>query len=123
MSSQLKAPRRSFGPQTRASALASTVAFLSGCGTAVADNFDRWVTVYNKTGYTMVRFHASNVDTGVWEEDILGRDVLPSGQSVDINVDDGTGYCRYDFLAIFEDGDRVQGDGINVCEIGSYTYH
>lgn len=84
---------------------------------------DRRVNIVNKTGYTMMEFYASNVDAKTWEEDILGKHVLESGQSVLINIDDGTGYCLYDFRAVFSDGDEVTKARVNVCEIGTFTFN
>ena len=40
-----------------------------------------------------------------------------------IDFDDGTGYCMFDFRAVFSDGDVLIREEINVCEIPSYRYH
>lgn len=100
-------------------ALAAALAFTSA---APALSLDRRVTIINNTGFTIVRFFGSNTGSGSWEEDILGEDVLPSGSSVVINFDDSTGYCMFDFRAEFEDGDVLERGGVNVCEIGTFTY-
>lgn len=84
---------------------------------------NRKVRIINDTGYSIVRFYGSNKGTNSWEEDILGSSVLPSGSSVMIDFDDGTGYCIFDFRAIFEDGDDLVRKGVNVCEISSFRYH
>ena len=84
---------------------------------------DRRVKIVNDTGYVLVEFYGSNKGSTSWEEDILGRDVLRSGSSVMINFDDGTGYCKFDFKAIFDDGDELIRKGVNICEIGTYTYN
>ena len=52
---------------------------------------DRRVRIINETRHIIVRFYASNIDADGWEEDILGQSVLKSGQSVVINIDDGSG--------------------------------
>lgn len=88
-----------------------------------ASALDRRVHIVNNTGYTMVQFYGSNQGTDDWEEDILGTDVLPSGYSVVIDFDDGTGYCIFDFKAVFEDGDEVVDFGNNVCELSTFTYN
>ncbi len=84
---------------------------------------DRRVRIVNDTGYVLVEFYGSNKGSTSWEEDILGPDVLRTGQSVMIDFDDGTGYCKFDFKAIFDDGDELIRKGVNICEIGSYTYN
>ena len=38
-----------------------------------------------------------------------------------INIDDGSGACRFDFLSVLEGGRRIEQRNINVCEISTYT--
>ena len=91
---------------------------------AKADNLNRWVKIVNQTGYTIVRFYASNKGMRNWGVDHLGRSQLPSGYSMDLNfTNDRSGYCIYDFRAEFDDGDVLEKYGVNVCEIGTYTYN
>ena len=90
---------------------------------SAASALDRRVRIYNDTSYTINEFYASNVGTRNWEEDILGEDVLPPGYSVVVNIDDSSGYCKFDFLAVFEDGDEVQSNtSVNVCEVGDFHF-
>ncbi len=103
--------------------IALTGAALGAALALPASALDRRVRIVNNTGYTMVEFYGSNKGTDSWEEDILGYDVLPSGRSVVIDFDDGTGYCIFDFKAVFEDGDEVTSFGKNVCELGTFTYN
>lgn len=100
-------------------------AVVAGCallmaGQAVAA--DRVVNIVNRTGYTMVEFYGSNTGTNSWEEDILGSDVLPHGKSVRIDFSDGTGHCRFDFKAVFDDGDEVIEKNVDVCRVGTFTF-
>lgn len=84
---------------------------------------DRRVRINNNTDYDIVQFYASNTGTNDWEEDILGRDILPAGHSLMINIDDGSGYCKYDFLAVFEDDDQVVSNDNNVCELTEFNFN
>lgn len=102
---------------------AALAAVLSVVAALPAAALDRRVTIINNTGYTIVNFFGSNTGTNSWEEDILGRDVLPSGSSVVINFNDGTGYCMFDFLAIFDDGEQLVRENVNICEISTFTYN
>lgn len=99
--------------------LAGSVLF----ATLPAHALDRRVTIVNETGYTIVKFYGSNTGSDNWEEDILGQDVLPSGSSVVINFDDASGYCKFDFRAVFDDGDELVKQGVNICEISTFTYN
>jgi hypothetical protein len=89
-------------------------------GPALAE--DRHVKLINETDHTIVQFYASNVGQNDWEEDILGSDMLKPGGAVTVNIDDGTGYCKYDFKAVFSDGDVLVRHGIDVCETSVYRY-
>lgn len=91
--------------------------------TALAQSYDRRVEIVNATSETMMYFYASTVDAASWEEDILGDAVLPSGNSVIVNIDDGSGYCRYDLRAVFADGSEGIQAGVNVCEVATFTFH
>lgn len=102
--------------------LASAVLAITAIGVVDASALDRRVRINNETSYDIIRFYASNTGTNSWEEDILGDDILPSGYSVMINIDDGSGYCKYDFLAVFEDGDEVTSANNNVCELAEFSF-
>ncbi len=84
---------------------------------------DRRVKIVNNTGYTIVEFYGSNVRSDNWEKDMLGYDVIPVGQVMMLNFDDNSGYCMFDFKAVFDDGVVLTKKHINVCKIGTYTYH
>jgi ABC-type glycerol-3-phosphate transport system substrate-binding protein len=89
-------------------------------GSATAESENRKVKIINETNHTVVHFYGSNAGSTSWEEDILGEDVLKPGKSVTINFDDGSGYCKFDFLAKFDDGDKVEKHGIDVCKITTF---
>lgn len=91
-------------------------------GVVQASALDRRVRINNKSSYDIIEFYASNTGSRSWEEDILGRNILPSGNSVVINIDDGSGYCKYDFKAVFEDGGEVVSSDNNVCELSDFNF-
>lgn len=84
---------------------------------------DRHVTIVNNTNVAMREFYGSNAGADTWEEDILGRDVLPAGSSVKINFDDGTGYCKFDFKAVFADGSSLVDPNVDVCTTSTVTFN
>jgi hypothetical protein len=100
--------------------LASGLLAVGATTGALADS-NKKVKIINETRHAMVQFHASRVGTSDWEEDILGRDTLSVGASVTVNF--GTAdYCLYDFLGVFDDGDKVEKNRINVCEIDTFRF-
>ncbi|WP_319516112.1 hypothetical protein [uncultured Cohaesibacter sp.] len=102
--------------------LAATIAGLTLAATSYAFAADRNVTIKNQTGYAIVEFYGSNSGTNEWEENILAGQRLNHGEAVEINFDDGTGNCMFDFLAVFEDDDRVTQENVDVCKIGTFTF-
>jgi hypothetical protein len=75
----------------------------------------------NKSSTPVNEFYASAVDVNNWEEDILGQDILESGNFARITIKDGRGVCNYDLKIVFSDGEELEERAINLCETGSYT--
>lgn len=94
----------------------------TGVAAPVVEAANRVVTVVNRTDTVMVEFYASNTGAKSWEEDILGKDVLDVGERVDIDIDDGTGACHFDFKGVFADGDEVVKTDVNVCRIDTFEF-
>lgn len=89
---------------------------------ATADALDRRVRIVNDSKHTIVSFFSTNVGVRDWNESLLGDDALKPGTSVVLDLEDGSGYCRYRFRAIFEDGVELVRQSVNVCEVGTYKY-
>jgi spore coat protein U-like protein len=102
--------------------VASWTLVLLAAGVMNASALDRRVQINNVSSYIIMEFYASNTGTSDWQEDILGNDVLAPGSSVMVNIDDSSGYCKYDFLAVFEDGDQAVSADNNVCELTSFDF-
>lgn len=83
---------------------------------------NRHVDIVNATGKTLSEFYASNSGTDDWEEDVLGSDTLADGEVFDVDIDDGTGACKFDFKAVFTDGTSHVRRGVDVCSISKFTY-
>jgi hypothetical protein len=87
-----------------------------------AEAFDRRVRIVNDSHFNIVGFFGTNVGLRDWQESLLGDDILPAGSSVVLNFEDGSGYCRFRFRAVFDDGVELQRESVNVCEVGTYRY-
>lgn len=103
-----------------------TALALAGCvsptpDTAAGDGQNRHVTIVNNSGFGITHFYGSNTGVDNWQEDILGTSVLANGSSADINFNDGSGYCTFDFKMVFSDGTEGVRNNIDVCKIGTYT--
>jgi hypothetical protein len=106
-------------------ALLVAVAVLTFClaSPSAAQAQDRHVKVINETSHSMIHFYASNVSRPGWEEDILGRAVLLPDYWVNVNIDDGTGYCHFDLKAVFSDGSDAIRYNVNVCQVETWTIY
>ena len=87
-----------------------------------AEALDRRIRIVNASSHDIVAFHGVSVDTREWHDSLLGDDILPAGETVVLNFDDGSGYCRYRFRAVFDDGQALEKKSVNVCEVGTYRY-
>jgi hypothetical protein len=86
-----------------------------------SDGFDRSVRIYNNTSSTMYNVFASRASNRWYDDDdLLGSSVLRPGESMVVEVDDGTGACVFDLKAVF-DNNRVRTTRMNVCRRGSWT--
>jgi hypothetical protein len=83
---------------------------------------DRNVDIINNTKKTLKEFYASRVNKNSWEENILGGDSVEPGETQPVDIDDGSGGCRFDFKAVFSDGDEVINKNVDVCAVSTMTY-
>lgn len=93
---------------------------ISVCAPVSADESKR-VKVINETEHNIVQFFASRIGTNDWEEDILDVDILKPGEAVNVNFGNSD-FCLYDFRAVFDDGDSLVRNRVNVCELDVYRY-
>ena len=70
------------------------------------------IVIENNTGSTLTELYISNADTNSWEEDVLGRDSIGPGDSVEVEL--GRNYMTYDIMAKFSNGEEHIYQNINV---------
>jgi len=92
----------------------------NGNGQSTTD-YDRQMDIVNHSDEAIVSFYASNVGNSSWGPDLLGDYVLDPGDSTPLDLDDGTGYCRFDFKTVMDDGTTVIRRDVDVCTVASYT--
>lgn len=86
------------------------------------DGQNRRVRVHNQTGWTIVSLYAADPARTDWRGDLLAPEVLATGDSAVIDVDNGSGACVYVVRAEFSNGERLERVGINVCRIADYYF-
>jgi hypothetical protein len=85
--------------------------------TSASDQYNRDVRLINQTGDVVMYLYWSNTNEQNWGDDQLGQNVLPAGNSWDVTIDDGTGTCDFDIMAVTQGGRQVVHNGVNVCAV------
>lgn len=80
-------------------------------------------TLVNETGVEIHKVYISPHDKDDWEEDILGRDTLPSGQSVDIKFHRNESAAMWDLRVEDSKGGAIEWENLNLLEISKLTLH
>lgn len=89
---------------------------LLAAGSASADQLERWIDISNNNYTNIVRVQISNIHTDVWGTNLLRGDVIPSGEYLTVEPRFTNGYCRFDILITFDDGDELPIWDVNLCE-------
>lgn len=80
-------------------------------------------TLVNSTGVEINKVFISPHDKDDWEEDILGRDTLPSGQSVDIKFHRDEKAEMWDLRVEDTQGNAIEWENLKLPEISKVTLH
>ena len=86
------------------------------------DGQNRRVRVHNQTGWTIIGIYAADPARADWRGDLLVPEVLATGDSAVIDIDNGAGTCVYVIRAEFSNGERLERVGVNVCRIADYYF-
>ena len=102
-------------------ALAVIATFVTASAFARAGKQD--FTLHNQTGVEIHSLHVSPHSTDDWEEDVLGKDTLASGESVKITFDDRDKHVHWDLKVTDQDGNALEWYDLNLVEIDEVTLH
>ena len=78
-------------------------------------------TLVNATGVEIDKVFISPHDKDDWEEDILGQDTLPDGQSVDIKFHRAEAAPVWDLRIEDKQGHGIEWENLNLLEISKLT--
>ncbi len=79
--------------------------------------------LHNETGVEIHEVYVSPVTAGDWEEDVLGKDTLPAGESVKITFDDRDKHSHWDLKIVDGKGNSIEWHDLNLIEITELTLH
>jgi hypothetical protein len=93
-------------------AVSATPAFAEG-----KQDFD----LVNKTGYTIDEVFVSPSNSEIWDEDVLGRDMLDDGEKVHITFERAEKVCKWDMKVVYADAEQAEWTELDLCEISKIT--
>jgi hypothetical protein len=109
---------KAWGPAVAAGSIWCAVQTATGPPVAA---FDRHIQITNNTRMAIVEFYVAPVGTELWENDLLGDEILLPANSILVDVNDRTGYCRFDVKVIYDDGTGVIRHDVNICRGQGYA--
>ena len=106
------------------SATSNAASNTSGPGSASSEQSGKQdFTLVNETGVEIHKVFISPHDSNDWEEDILGRDTLPNGESVDIKFHRNEKAANWDLRVEDSKGNALEWENLNLLEISKVTLH
>ena len=79
--------------------------------------------LHNQTGVEIHSLYVSPHSADDWEEDVLGRETLPSGETVKITFNDRDKHVHWDLKVTDKDGNALEWYDLNLVEIEELTLH
>lgn len=106
----------------RTLAFASAFAFVASATTAQAALEDRWFNLMNESEWAIQAAYVANVDNPNWGPNLLRGDTLDPFDYVVLDPVKAQGYCEFDILVVFSDGESMEMQGVDLCTyIDIYT--
>ena len=93
--------------------------------TALAQGGKQTFTVHNATGVEIHELYVSPHSSNDWENDVLGRDTLPDGESVKITFNDREKEknVKWDLKVTDGKGHSIEWENLDLTKIPELTLH
>ena len=96
-------------------------ALAAAANPAFADG--REIQIINQTGFEIIEFYSAYKDETDWGANLLTDQPIGGDDERLLDLEDGSGYCLYSFRVIFDDGEELISDDINICDLSTFTYY
>ena len=105
--------------------IALALAVIAACvtATAFAQKGKQDFILHSQTGVEIHSLYVSPHSADDWQEDILGRDTLPAGETVKITFNDRDQHAHWDLKVTDKDGNALEWYDLNLIEIEEVTLH
>ena len=78
-------------------------------------------TLKNDTGVVISEIYVAPSTSDDWEEDIMGKDVLDNGDSVDIEFSRTEKTCKWDMKIVDEHESEIEWTELDLCKASHIT--
>jgi hypothetical protein len=80
-------------------------------------------SIVNSTGYQIDEIYVGPSSDPNWGRDLLGQNVLASGQTFNVTFPPATRECMFDIKVVYNDRDQTEWRQINLCQVSRMTLH
>jgi len=84
---------------------------------------DQDFKLVNKTGSDIASVYAAPAKEDKWGDDIMGKDMLLDGSSVEISFSHSQDACHWDLKVVYEDKKSAVWHDVNLCKTSNITLH
>lgn len=98
----------------------SAAALLAFQAPAFAEDLE--FLLVNESSADLVEFNVSRASSENWEENLIDGGYLAPGYEIGVLIADGAATCVYDIRGSFADGSEAEEYGLDLCELGEYTF-
>jgi len=102
-------------------AFSMVIALASLSSASFAQQGKQNFTLINKSGQAIQELYVSKASADDWEEDILGKDTLPNGESLEITFSPKERAAKWDVSIIDDKGKEHKYFNLNLLEISEIT--
>lgn len=113
----------SSAPTSNTNTATSNTSSTSNANSTAQEGSKQDFTLVNATGVEIDKVFISPHDVDDWQEDILGQDTLPSGQSVDIKFHRNETAAMWDLRIEDKQGNYIEWENLNLLKISKITLH
>ena len=99
---------------------ASAAALLAFQAPAYAEDLE--FLLVNDSSADLVEFNVSPASSNNWEGNLMEGGYLAPGYEIDVLIADGATTCVYDIRGSFADGSEAEDYGLDLCDLGEYTF-
>jgi hypothetical protein len=100
--------------------LGATLAALTFGSAALAEDLEFFLI--NESSADLIGFNVSAATSDAWEGNLLEGGYLAPGYEIGVVIADGLSTCVYDIRGQFSDGAEFEDYGLDLCDLGSYTF-